>query len=211
MKVKYSFNSFFYDLMGVFYFNREKYSPRAALLDFIPDSPIRVLDICAGTGTNSLVIAKSRKQVKVTALDLSGDMLKIADKKCQKAKIDNVELLAADACNICLPDNLFDVVLISLVLHEVESDVKKAILYEAKRVSKRNGCIIVVEWEQPKKFLQKIMFSTIKVMEPKGFTQFLHADLTAFFNKHCLITVKKQSCDYTQVLMLSKVEHQIVS
>jgi ubiquinone/menaquinone biosynthesis C-methylase UbiE len=93
MAGKYDFISFFYDLLDVFYFNREKHSPRTALLSFIPDLPFCVLDVCAGTGANSLVIAKNRKQAKITAFDMSADMLKIADKKCQKAQINNVELL----------------------------------------------------------------------------------------------------------------------
>ena len=129
---------------------------------------------------------------------------KIADKKCQKAQINNVELLTANACNTQLPDNSFDIVLISLILHEVQKEVQKAMLIEAKRVLKQNGHIIIVEWEQPKKFLQKIMFSTIKAMEPEGFTDFLHTDFTSFFKQFDLITSKKQSCDYTQVFMLSK-------
>jgi len=179
MKVKYKALSFIYDLIDVLYFNRKKYSPRTALLGFIPDTPIRVLDVCAGTGTNSLIIAKNKAEARITAIDLSADMLKIADNKYQKARIKNVETLIANACNTGLADNSFDVVLISLVLHEVEKDIQKAILSEAKRVLKNDGRIIVIEWEQPKKTLQRIIFSTIKAMEPKGFKDFLHSDLTA--------------------------------
>jgi len=204
MKVNYKFNSFFYDLIDVLYFNRKRYSPRTALVSLIPDTPVRVLDVCAGTGSNSLVIAKNKAKAKITALDISADMLKIADKKFYKDKIKNVETLIGDACNTGFSDNSFDVILLSLVLHEIDESLRRAIINETKRILRYNGQIIIIEWEQPVKRFQRFMFSFIKAMEPQGFKDFLHKNLTNYFRTFGLTVLEKQSCDYTQVFALSK-------
>ena len=204
MKVKYNFFSFLYDLIDVLYFNHKKSSPRTALLKFISNSPTRVLDVCAGTGTNSIVIAKNMVNTQLTALDLSVGMLKIAQKKYQKSQVENIETLIADACNMSLLDNSFDIVLISLVLHEIEKDMQKAILTEAKRVLSNDGKIIVIEWAQPKSRFQRMMFSLIKTLEPQEFKNFLHADLNTYFHTFGLNVLEKHSCDYTHVFVLTK-------
>jgi ubiquinone/menaquinone biosynthesis C-methylase UbiE len=41
-------------------------------------------------------------------------MLKIAEKKFQKQDIQNIEIFVADACNTVLPDNSFDIIILSL-------------------------------------------------------------------------------------------------
>jgi len=206
MKANYKFLSFLYDLIDVLYFNRKKHSPRTALLKIIPDESVRVLDVCTGTGSNSLVIAKNKAGAKITALDLSADMLKIADKKFNKANVGNIKTVDADACDTGFVNNSFDIILLSLVLHEIEENLRQAMLNEAKRVLNDNGRIIIIEWEQPKKLFQRMMFSLIKAMEPKGFKEFLYSDLTAYFQSFGLTIADKQSCDYSQVLTLLKNE-----
>jgi len=197
----YKFLSFFYDLIDVLYFNRAEFSPRAALLKFIPDTPVRVLDVCAGTGSNSLVIAKHKVGAKITVLDRSSEMLKIADRKIKEAKVNNIEIKIADACDTGFCSNSFDIVLFSLVLHEIDEDLRHAMLTEAKRILRNDGRTIVIEWEQPTKLFQRLMFWLIKLIEPKGF---LRTDLSDYFLSFGYTVHEKLSCDYTQVIMLSK-------
>lgn len=204
MKVQYKALSFFYDLIDTLYFSREQYSPRTALLSFIPDTPVRVLDVCAGTGSNSLLIAKSKPGAKITAIDLSADMLKIAEKKFHNENITNVDTLVADARNTGFGDNSFDIVLLSLVLHEIGEELRQTIINEVKRILRHDGRIIIIEWEQPVKRFQRFMFSPIKSMEPNGFKDFLRTDLTNYFRTFGLNVIERQSCDYTQVLALLK-------
>ena len=200
MKAQYKILSLFYDLIDVLYFNRKKYSPRTALINLIPDKPVSILDICAGTGSNSLIIAKSKPEAKITALDLSDDMLKIAAKKFRKANINNIVTVIADAGNTNFSDNSFDIILISLVLHEINEELRKSILREARRLLNNSGRVIVIEWEQPKKLFQRFMFSPIKSMEPKGFKEFLLTDLSLYLKESGFIVIEKRSCDYTQIL-----------
>ena len=58
------------------------------------------------------------------------------------------------ATNMDFDDNYFDVVLISLVLHEVDDTVRHKIMKEGKRVLKNKGKIIIIEWAKPKKIFR---------------------------------------------------------
>lgn len=84
MKPNYKILSAVYDLLDILYFNHNDKSPRTAILNAIPDTPIHVLDVCAGTCSNSILIAENRPQSKITVLDLSTEMLRIAEKKFLK-------------------------------------------------------------------------------------------------------------------------------
>ena len=203
MKPNYKIQSFFYDLIDVVYFNNKKRSPRTALLDLIPNTSVNVLDLCAGTCSNSILIAKNKPHSKITALDLSAEMLKIAEIKICEQGIDNITILVGDACNTGLPDSSFDVILLSLVLHEMNYELQKNILLEAKRVLKDKGRIIVIEWEQPKKLLQRIAFMSIEIFEPKEFKHFIKRDLTDYFQKFGFVVLERNSFDYTQIVQLS--------
>jgi demethylmenaquinone methyltransferase/2-methoxy-6-polyprenyl-1,4-benzoquinol methylase len=194
--------SFFYDLIDVFYFNHKSRSPRTALLSAIQDKPVRVLDVCAGTCSNSIMIAENKPQTKITALDLSVDMLKIAENKFCKRGLDNIEVFVGNACDSGLPDESFDVILVSLVLHEIDEDMRNGILLEAKRLLCSNGQIIIIEWEQPANIFQRSMFALIKLLEPKGFKEFLSRDLTGYFTEMGFAVVETMSCDYTKLIKL---------
>jgi len=203
MKPNYTALSFVYDLIDVIYFNRKNRSPRTALIDIIPDTPVRILDVCAGTCSNSILIAENKPQAKITALDLSADMLKIAEKKFCKKNIRNIEISVTDACNSGFPNNSFDIILISLVLHEINEDLRKSILSEVKRLLTSNGRVIIIEWKQPVRLFQRIMFTPIKLLEPRGFKKFLQQDLTSYFKQKGFSINENRNCDYTQVIVLS--------
>jgi demethylmenaquinone methyltransferase/2-methoxy-6-polyprenyl-1,4-benzoquinol methylase len=204
MKPNYKFVSAVYDLLDVMYFNRNDKSPRTAMLNAVPDTPIRVLDICAGTCSNSILIARKRKNAKIIALDLSVDMLKIARNKIRQKGLRNIKTFVADACNTGLPDSSFDVILLSLVLHEIGEDMRVAMLNEARRLLNDNGRIIVIEWAQPTNIIQMILFAPIKSLEPKGFKEFLRRDLSVYFKKMGLDVTDTVACDYTKVIRLAK-------
>ncbi len=105
-----------YDLIDVLYFRRWKYSPRKAIPDLISDEKNTVLDCCSGTGTNSLLIAKNRKQCTVTAIDISAEMLTISKEKAAREQMSSNRfnhLLygfiwpindSAEIVHICIPE-----------------------------------------------------------------------------------------------------------
>lgn len=101
-------------------------------------------------------------------------MLKIAKDKIQKGKFNNIEVYKADASSTPFEDNSFDIVLIALVLHEIDSNLAGKVLQEAYRVLKTTGYLLVLQWEQPKEVMKKIKFAPIKLLEPKSFKTFFH-------------------------------------
>ena len=83
MKVFYKIISKGYDLLDVIYFSNFEKSPRKAILDRIYENE-KVLDLCTGTATNAITIAKKKTNTKIVGIDLSKDMLKAAQNKIRK-------------------------------------------------------------------------------------------------------------------------------
>ncbi len=103
----------------------------------------RVLDLCAGTGEQAGFLA--RAGVKVVACDLSSAMLAQAAAKHGA----EVPLVQADAARLCFADQSFDAVVISFALHEKESDARRAILGEVRRVLTATGRLLTIDYEPP--------------------------------------------------------------
>lgn len=199
----YRLNSKFYDLLDVIYFKRFDMSPRTAIQELIPDNG-KVLDICTGTATNGILIAENKINTFTYGIDISKEMLEIAKEKIKKQNLTNIKLKQMDATATDFDNESFDVVLISLVLHEISNDLATKIIEEAKRVVKAEGKIIVIEWEKPSSFFRKLVFLPIQWMEPKRFYEFLNCDMYEYFRKRQLEIVSLKHCDYSKVIELSK-------
>jgi ubiquinone/menaquinone biosynthesis C-methylase UbiE len=184
----------FYDLIDVFYFNKIKTNPRRGILDFISNEKLRVLEICIGTAANSIVIAENRKE----------EMLLIAKEKIEKRNIKNINTIIMDATNMNFQDSYFDVILISLVLHEVDENTRNKIMKEGQRVLKDTGKIIIVEWDKPKKLIQTLLFSIIELLEPTGFKEFLQLDIKEYVKQFSLKALSEKKCDYTRLVEVIK-------
>lgn len=194
----------FYDVLDHTYFRNKVRSPRTAVMKFIEESDQTVLDICTGTGANALEIARCREMSRVYGIDLSKNMLHMANEKRSRERLHNVKFKEMDAINMEFKNETFDVALLSLVLHETQTELASKIIKEAKRVLKDNGMLIVVEWEQPRSLFQRLCFLPIKLCEPKGFHEFLYRDLQEYFHQYGLKVVDKVSCNYSKVLVIKK-------
>lgn len=204
MKVQYKIISKFYDLIDVFYFNKDISNPRKCVLEYIPNEKIKLLEVCIGTATNSVIIAEKRKNIEITGIDLSEEMLAIGKEKLNKKGIKNVSTIIMNATELKFDNNYFDVILISLVLHEVESITRDKIMKEIKRVLKRKGKLIIIEWEKPKKILQRLLFLLIEVSEPKWFKEFLNLDFKVYVKQFSLQVINEKKCDYTKIIEITK-------
>ena len=111
----------------------------------------RVLDIGVGTGLSLLLYPYN---CHVTGIDLSFEMLKKAKKKIEKFGLANIDLINMDAMNLFFDDNSFDKVFISHVVSVVPDPLKT--MYEAKRVCKKGGDIVIVNhFQSNNKFIAK--------------------------------------------------------
>ena len=204
--IGYNLFSKVYDILDVTYFRKDASSPRNAVISIIGDESLKVLDMCTGTATNAIAIAKANKSVTVTGIDISKAMLNIAEKKIEKDNINNAKVYEMDATNMRFNKEVFDVALISLVLHEISYELAGKMILEAKRVLKPNGKLIVVEWEEPHKKLEKLAFYLIKKMEHKEFEDFLKLDMNHYFGKYGFEVKQLTHCDYSKVITLVKEE-----
>lgn len=205
-KLFYKAMSGFYDLIDIVYFRDYENSPRKAVFESIGNTE-KVLDLCTGTATNALKIAELKPLSEVIGIDLSKDMLKIAQGKAERSKVPNIKLYHMDATNMRFHDKFFDKILLSLVLHEVEEDLAEKILAEAKRVLKDDGEIIVTEWEKSRKLFCRAVFLPIEFLEPKPFKSFIEKDLYRYFERYGLKVVSEVHCDYSRVLKLKRSEY----
>jgi arsenite methyltransferase len=97
-----------------------------------------VLDLGSGGGIDVLLSAKRVGPTgKAYGLDMTGEMLALANENKKKAGVANVEFLKGEIEHIPLPDNSVDVVISNCVIN-LSSD-KDAVLREAFRVLKPGG------------------------------------------------------------------------
>ena len=192
-----------YDLLDVIYFSNYEKSPRKVVLESI-DEQDKILDLCTGTATSAINIAKAKTNIKIVGVDLSKDMLKVAKDKVKRAGIRNIKLYQMDATQLKFKSNSFDKVLLSLILHELDEELADKIIMEAKRVLKDNGKIIITEWEPSEQLSKKILFAPLHYLEPKSYRKFIKKDLYSYFERHGLKIQQYEHCDYTKVLVLKK-------
>jgi len=97
-----------------------------------------VLDLGSGGGIDVLLSARRVGPTgKAYGLDMTDEMLALANDNKRKAGIDNVEFLKGEIENIPLPDNSVDVIISNCVIN-LSAD-KDRVLRESFRVLKPNG------------------------------------------------------------------------
>ncbi|WP_348771214.1 class I SAM-dependent methyltransferase [Canibacter zhuwentaonis] len=108
-----------------------------------------VLDLAAGTGFSSGALAKTG--ARIIGADFSEGMLNIAREKYRG--VPNLSFEWADATELSFADDFFDAATISFGLRNV-NNVGKA-LAEMYRVVKPGGRIVVCEFSQPHRLIER--------------------------------------------------------
>lgn len=94
----------------------------------------------AGTGPGLISLALLDNVSHITAFDLAGAMIEVAMKKKNDAGVTNIDFEVQDVCNLPYPDDSFDVVISSNLLHLLHEP--SIALSELKRVLKADGILI---------------------------------------------------------------------
>ena len=108
------------------------------------DDPKQILDVATGTGELAIALWKNFR-VKITAVDLSQEMLNLADKKIKELRAD-ITIQKANAENLPFESNKFDAVSVGFGVRNFENLEKG--LSELRRVVKEDGNVYILEFSK---------------------------------------------------------------
>ncbi|WP_342640910.1 class I SAM-dependent methyltransferase [Rhodoligotrophos ferricapiens] len=113
---------------------------RARTVDAINRRSGRVLEVGVGTGIS---LPRYKRDLKITGVDLSPEMLARARSRVEEKGLDNVEALREmDAAELDFEDGAFDIVVAMYVMTVVPDPEK--VMRELSRVCKPGGEVIIV-------------------------------------------------------------------
>jgi len=138
-----------------------------------------ILDVATGTGKQAFAFA--RNGYRVTGVDLSGDMLKIARRNNKYA---NLELKELDAAHLPFEDAKFDVSCVSFALHDMPSVIRERVVGEMARVTGPGGVIVVADYALPKnRIIRYFAYRFIRWFESKYYEEFIKNGLDTVLEK----------------------------
>ncbi len=161
-----------------------------------PSQGMRVLDVGCGTGTHLDLYQLGGCQV--FGIDSSKAMLDMARQKLGQ----RATLHLGNAAEMPYEDKFFDLILITLVLHEMPNTVRSAVVREIKRIVKPGGQILVIDYYNgpvrfPKGWLFKGIITLIErfagVEHFKNYRDFLATGcVPALADKHNLARAQEK-------------------
>jgi len=135
---KYQVTSWFYDILD-YPWERQYRRWRPSLLEDVTGS---VLEAGVGTGRN---LGSYRPEVKLTAIDFSSGMMRIAKRRARKAAC-TIRFLCRDATRLSgVPSNHFDWYLATFLFCVMPDELQPAALAEMVRVLKPGGRFKILE------------------------------------------------------------------
>ena len=105
-----------------------------------PQAGMAVLDVGCGTGAHLKLY--QRAQADLTGIDASPAMIEVARQKLG----DSAKLHLGDASDMPYGDRSFDLVFSMLALHEMDPRTRSAVIDEMKRVLKKSGRILLIDF-----------------------------------------------------------------
>lgn len=124
----------------------------------------RVLDLGCGTATLTILIKQMYPAAEVVGLDGDPKILAIAEAKAAKAEV-SLTLDHGLAFEMPYPDQSFDRVVSSLVIHHLTTDNKRRAFQEMQRVLRPGGELHVLDFGQPHNLYTSIVSPLIRRLE----------------------------------------------
>ena len=121
-----------------------------------------VVDVGSGTGTLAIALAAARPDVHVVGIDADPEIRALARRKRGAERVEWRDGLASA---LPLPDQSADRVVMSLLLHHLSADAKRAALAEAHRVLRPGGRLHVADWGRPHDPLMRTAFFALQLID----------------------------------------------
>ncbi|HSB65328.1 MAG TPA: methyltransferase domain-containing protein [Anaerolineales bacterium] len=125
---------------------------------------MRVLDLGCGTGTLTTMIKRSYPDAEVVGLDGDQAVLEIARSKAQHEDL-NITFDNGMAFQVPYPDNSFNRVLSSLVIHHLSTKNKQIAMHEIYRVLRAGGELHIVDFGKPHNLYALLVSLVIRHLE----------------------------------------------
>ena len=130
-----------------------------------PQQGEKILDICSGTGTLTIMLAKRLAgRGEVVGMELSPAQLRIAYKK---EKPEGLFFIEGDGQDIPFLDCYFDKSVICGALHEMPREVRRNVLSEAYRVIRLGGNIVIIEHNRVQRKWKMLLFDFMERFNPE--------------------------------------------
>lgn len=152
---------------------------RQGLLKVIKNKPQRILDLGCGTGSNTILLKRKFPEADIIGLDLSPYLLLMAQQKAHKNHLD-ISWQHGLAESTKFASASFDLITLSMVLHETPSNISQLILQESFRLLKPGGQIINLDANQ--KRLRKVQW-LIKLFKEPYSAIYAQGDLKEWLDK----------------------------
>lgn len=130
------------------------------LADLKPGS--RIVDIGSGTGSFAIRISGLEPDAEVMGIDTDAEVLRLAQAKPGAAA---VSWKRGQAGLLPLPDESCDRAVMSLVLHHLDADGKRAALAEARRVLRPGGRLHIADWGKPQDPLMRAALFVLAIFD----------------------------------------------
>jgi ubiquinone/menaquinone biosynthesis C-methylase UbiE len=200
----YKFLSRFYDLFDLIFLLGGKGNPRLGLLDAISNTPQRILDVCVGTATSSILVASHNAKNHILGIDVSDEMLAVARRKIAQKELANLEVQNMSATAMQFPDNSFDVVMVSFALHEFETELREKVFLEVSRVLKPGGMFCVVDFARQSRRLNRVFMKAWAIIEPPCFAYFLSMDWRVYLKPYGFCFEGERAFSFSKLYILRK-------
>ncbi len=125
---------------------------------------MHLLDLGCGTATLTMMVKQKQPQVEVTGLDGDPAILEIARRKVMQAALD-INLDQGMAFALPYPENQFDRVISSMVMHHLSMENKGQTMLEICRVLKPGGEFHMVDFGMPANAYARLTASVMRNFE----------------------------------------------
>lgn len=161
--LKYNWLTKFYDFL-IQVFLKEKSWKTFLIQNFSNKNPERILDIGTGTATLVIIMKQTYPQANIIGLDGDVKILAIARNKIHQQGM-NIDLVQAMSDQLPYPENHFEVITSSLMLHHLTDENKVRTFQEVLRVLKPGGEFCIADWGKPDTILSRLLFYWVQFLD----------------------------------------------
>ncbi len=154
----FTMSAWFYDLMTQwFVMSGKEQTFRQMIIELAQiQAGEAVLDVGCGTGTLAIVAKKRVGETgSVCGIDPSARLLTGARRKAARAKLP-IDFQQEGIEQMSFPNQSFDVVLSTFMMHHLSDDLKRQGLSEIARVLKPEGRLLVIDFKHPEEHQKQL-------------------------------------------------------